>query len=105
MHAQAKRKRSKDDSVYWVERLNKRIKETAEAQNMDVADISVNQENERELWDCGSDLQWALDAHCGSIDAKLVQEATGEVKFMEAGRGPVGIRGENGQGPCLNEVG
>ena len=95
MHAHPKRGRSEDASADSAERLNKRIKETAEAEDMDVAEISVNQQDERELWDCGGDLQWAMDDHSGlSVDVELVRGTRAEdVKFMEGcqfGRIPVG---------------
>ena len=85
LYADAKVERSEDGSADLAERLNKRIKKTAEAEGMEVAENSVNQEDERKLWDCGSDLQWATDDHSGlSIDVELVREARAEeVQFME----------------------
>ena len=85
LYAGAKVERSEDGSADLARRLNKRIKKTAEAEGVEVAENSVNQEDERRLWDCGSDLQWKMDDHSGlSIDVELVREARAEeVQFME----------------------
>ena len=102
MHAQAKRGRSEDASADSAERLNKRIKETAEAEDMDVAEICVNQEDERELWDCGV-RPAAMDDHSGlSVDVELVRGTRAEeVKFMEG----LPVWEECQARTCLDEVG
>ena len=46
MHAQAKMGEREDGSTDLTERLNTRITERGEAEDMDVAEISANQEDE-----------------------------------------------------------
>ena len=86
MHTQAKRDRSEDDQTDLTERLNKRTKEMSAAEEMEVAETTVNQEDEMESWSFGDEAQWAMDDHSGrTIDVELVKEARAEeVTFMES---------------------
>ena len=86
MRTQAKRDRSEDDGTDLTERLNKRAKEMGVAEEMEVSEIIVNQEDETESWSFGDEAQWAMDDRSGrAIDVELVKEARAEeVTFMES---------------------
>ena len=86
MRTQAKRDRSEDNGTDLTERLNKRAKEMGVAEEMEVSEIIVNQEDETESRSFGEEAQWAMDDRSGRpIDVELVKEARAEeVTFMES---------------------
>ena len=62
VHGQAKRDWSEEDQTDLTERLNKRSKDMSTAEEMEVAEITVNQEDKMESWSLDTrHSQWASD--------------------------------------------